>query len=39
MDQRKSLKDILEGGSQWQNDLSVIIIDLCMRIEKLEKNV
>jgi hypothetical protein len=39
MDERKTLKDILEGGGQWQKDLSIIIIDLCMRVDKLEKNV
>lgn len=36
-DGKKSLKMILEEGAQWQNDLSVVIIDLCLRIEKLEK--
>jgi hypothetical protein len=34
---KKSLKNILEEGAQWQNDLSMIIIDLCLKIEKLEK--
>lgn len=31
-----SLATILEDGKKWQHELSVVLIEICKRLEKLE---
>lgn len=33
----KTLRDIIVNGLTWQNDLSVVLTDLCKRVEEIEK--
>jgi hypothetical protein len=35
----KTLKEILETGMTWQNDLSTILISLCKRVSDLESSL
>ena len=35
----KSLKEILDSGFDWQSGVSTIIVDLCKRVQELEKKL
>ena len=41
MEQEKSktLKDILDSGFDWQSGVSTILVDLCKRVQELEKKL
>ena len=39
MDKVKSLKDILDSGFDWQSGISTILVDLCKRVQELEKKL
>ena len=39
MNQMKNLSEILEDGKRWQHELSIVLIEICKRLEVVENLV